>query len=574
MSSIIDKIVEQANIVDIIGEDVDLQPKGKNFVGLCPFHEDNNPSFTVSPDKKIYKCFVCENGGNVVTFTQRFYNLTFQETLKRLASNLGIAYTSNEKVHLKSKYNEVLEETMEHFNASLVLYDEGKIAREYLVNRNINDDLIEKFKLGYTGSNNSVQKYFNTHNDVSAFDLESSGLVVNQRDFFYNRLIVPILDAYDRVVAFSGRTLTSDNPKYLNSKEHKEFDKSSTLYNMNIAKRHIVDNQIFICEGFFDVISLYNNDIKNVVATMGTSFTNNHIKLLKKFNIKQVVLAMDQDTAGKNSMIQIGKMLLNDGFTNIDVLIYDKYKDIDEFINDSGELENLIKSKQNFFKFKIDYLKSKYNINNMTEKASYIEEVLQGIDKVETNLRNIILGELSTSTNLPVDSLYSDNLKRVSKDNIQEVETLDDGYYDNLHIPEYANEITYHQEEKFIKAPRIEKLKNDSKSRNIVPTNDDILIKYSLISKDGFIQVQKSVELGRYKFNKHFEIYESLVAYYRNHDSFDLINYMDEGYTHLFEEIKEINLKRDDLINHDLVEKVLLKGNFKNNLSGSRLLKK
>ncbi len=400
-------IRSKVSIVDVVSKYVPLTPKGKNYFGVCPFHEDHAPSMSVSVDKQIYKCFSCGASGNVFTFVQNFENVSWPEAVSMVAQNAGINITIAPTV-VREKVNKVLYDIMDitnklyHNNLKSI---EGVLAKKYLLNRGISDEIINKFEIGLT-SGGSLKELLGKKGFKNE-DLVELGLINNyEYNIFQNRIMFPLWDSEGNVVGFSGRIYDdSDNAKYVNSKENKLFHKSSLLYNYHhavIPSKRV--HELIIVEGFMDAIRIDSIGLLNVVALMGTAMTSEHVELIKKLRVK-VLLCMDNDNAGLQATINNGKLLESNGI-EVSVIKMSGTKDADEYIikNGSESFKTLVKEPVNFYNFRLNYLKDSYDMNNPKELAKYINEVID----LTKDIKDPILREL-TINNLAKD--YDINLE-------------------------------------------------------------------------------------------------------------------------------------------------------------------
>ena len=339
---LIDEIKSKNDIVDVIGSYIDLNDKNK---ALCPFHDDHSPSFSVHPDKQIYKCFSCGESGNVITFVEKYTGTTFLEALKILADRAGIkmdAVTPKKVNSALEKYYEINDTVNKYFKNNLIS-SSGKLAIEYLSKRKIDKDIINEFNIGLSTSNKLSSMLSKKYSEKDLLDID---IVkdINGRlyDTFQNRIIFPVIDENNNIIAFSGRKYLEEDlkddtfPKYSNSKETIIFKKSNTFYNINNSLQNIKKSkEIIITEGFMDTIRMSSIGYKNVVALMGTAFTKDHLDKILKYKCK-VVLNLDQDNAGKTATISIGEELLKNNI-EVSVIVFDDYKDSDEFISAKGK---------------------------------------------------------------------------------------------------------------------------------------------------------------------------------------------------------------------------------------------
>ncbi len=496
--SLIDQIINQVDIVEFISRDMELIKKGNNYVGLCPFHEDTKPSYTVNREKKYSKCFACNNGGNVISYYQKTRNVTFKEALRVLAKEIGVNFAKVE-VKLQPEH-ELNQEILKYYQVVMKLEQVGLNARKYLESRNINEQMIEDFQFGFAPSDpGKLLTYLQEQTSITP------SLVATQlgtKDQFYNRLMVPIFDDQGRVVGFSGRTLKNDNPKYLNSREDKIFRKKEILYNLNNAQK-IDSKELIIVEGFFDVISLARLNIKNVVALMGTAFTDEHIKLIKKYRYETITFLLDQDNAGQKATIDAAEKLLAANMTDIKVINFGRFNDIDELINTATmEQANIVmKRRKSYFQYRIDYLRKQYDLNDIDEKTNFTKQALKHVSRLEVEKRLNVTQVVSQITQIDQNQI-------------------------NLMIDQE------------IKTPQVEVKKTvESKktvSRIKVPTSNETIIKYGLQSKDNFNEIIFAFEQGVNVFDQNIndeidyvEIFQILKKYYQYFDEYDYIDITD-----------------------------------------------
>ena len=411
-SETVNKIRKSNDIVDVISSYIDLVPKGKNYFGVCPFHDDHSPSMSVSREKQIYRCFTCGASGNVLTFVMNYENIGFVDALKKLGDKVGIHLDikSNQK---SSKYSEFYDiyKLSTNFYKNNLNSPLGEKAREYLKSRKITEDMIKTFDIGLSLNDSLSKMLVKKYDSKKLIDIglshEFNGKIV---DLFLNRIMFPIKDLYGNVVAYSGRKFDdSDAPKYINTKETIIFKKGNILYNYFSALEEIRrKKEIIICEGFMEVIRLYSIGIKNVVALMGTSFTNDQLEVIKKLNVN-VVLNLDNDDPGKLAAFQIGETLSKNGI-NPSVIVFDRYKDTDELIMNDGA-EAFLKAynnRANFIDYKLHYLKSNKNLTDSVELAKYINEAILSINELDDDiLKEIKAKELSSEFDISLETIKS-----------------------------------------------------------------------------------------------------------------------------------------------------------------------
>lgn len=380
----VEEVRMRNDIVDVISGYVKLQKKGSNYFGLCPFHNEKSPSFSVSPSKQMYYCFGCGAGGNVITFVMEYENYTFPEALKMLADRAGVKlpeveYSKEERARadLRSTLLEINKLAANYFYYQLH-QPQGKIGYDYLRKRALTDETLKRFGLGYSNkTSNDLYQYLRSkgyQDDI----LKETGLVtLDERgtyDKFWNRVMFPILDVNSRVIGFGGRVMGDGEPKYLNSPETKVFDKSRNLYGLNYA-RTSREKYILICEGYMDVIAMHQAGFTNAVASLGTAFTTQHAALLKRYTDK-VVLTYDSDGAGVKAALRAIPILKNVGIS-IKVLNMQPYKDPDEFIKNLGAdaFRERIGQAKNSFLFEIDVMKRDYELSDPEQKTQFYNGV-------------------------------------------------------------------------------------------------------------------------------------------------------------------------------------------------------
>ena len=439
---IIEQVRSENNIVDVIGDYVKLQKKGSSYFGLCPFHNEKSPSFSVSPHKQMYYCFGCGEGGNVISFLMKYENYTFVEALEVLANRAGIelpkmeySKEARQEKDLKSKIIEINTEAAKYYHY-LLRSDRGKTAYHYLKGRELSDETIVKFGLGYSDKySNNLYQYLRSkgYNDT---ELKETGLftfdeVRGVNDKFWNRVMFPIMDANNRVIAFGGRVMGDGKPKYLNSPETKVFDKSRNLYGLNIARTSRKD-YLLICEGYMDVISLHQAGFNNAVAALGTSFTSGHASLIKRY-AKEVVLTFDSDGAGIKAALRAIPILREAGLS-IKVLSMKPYKDPDEFIKALGPeaYEERIEKATNYFIFQVGTLMNEYNLYDPSEKTEFHNKVADMLLEFEDEIeRNNYLESVCRTFNIPLDGLRQlvkkKGLNYIGKKQREEKETIKSG---------------------------------------------------------------------------------------------------------------------------------------------------
>ncbi|MCT7397538.1 MAG: DNA primase [Eubacterium sp.] len=438
---IIEEVRNQNDIVDVISEYVKLQKKGANYFGLCPFHNEKSPSFSVSPGKQMYYCFGCGEGGNVISFVMKYENYSFIEAVQMLASRAGIELPqvtrSKEEKENADKRSQIL--TINTLAAKFYYYmlksEKGALAYHYLRGRELSDNTITGFGLGYSDKySDSLYKYMKSKGykddilkETGLFTFEEKGV----HDKFWNRVMFPIMDVNNKVIAFGGRVMGDGKPKYLNSPETKVFDKSRNLYGLNIARTSRKD-YLLICEGYMDVISLHQAGFNNAVAALGTSFTSGHASLIKRY-AKEVVLTFDSDGAGIKAALRAIPILREAGLS-IKVLSMKPYKDPDEFIKALGPeaYEERIEKATNYFIFQVGTLMNEYNLYDPSEKTEFHNKVADMLLEFEDEIeRNNYLESVCRTFNIPLDGLRQlvkkKGLNYIGKKQREEKETIKSG---------------------------------------------------------------------------------------------------------------------------------------------------
>ncbi|MFS0635848.1 DNA primase [Mesobacillus foraminis] len=418
----INEIRQAVEIVDVIGDYVQLKKHGRNYFGLCPFHGENTPSFSVSPDKQIYHCFGCGAGGNVFSFLMEVDGLSFQEAALKLAERTNIELEVEAASPLKRKaypenYRQMVdahELLRKFYHHLLVNTDEGQPALEYLLKRGFSKESIDKFQIGYALPSWEFVTGFLQKKGYSAEHMEKAGLIIKRDrdgtffDRFRDRVMFPILDHQGNTIAFSGRALGDDEPKYLNSPETPIFNKSKILYNFSKARSSVRKHQhAILFEGFADVIAADRSGVENGVATMGTSLTGEHVSILKK-NVQNITICYDSDNAGIEAAYRAA-VLLNDAGCTVKVAMMPSGMDPDDYIRKYGEEKfrnEVIGSSSTFMSFKIQYFRRGKNLQNEGDRLQYIEEVLKEISRLDKAVeKDLYLRQLADEFSLSLDAL-------------------------------------------------------------------------------------------------------------------------------------------------------------------------
>lgn len=393
---LIEEVRAKSDIVDVISGYVRLQKKGSSHFGLCPFHNEKSPSFSVSRGKQMYYCFGCGAGGNVFTFLMEYENFSFVESVKVLADRAGVdlpemefSKEAKEKADLRSVLLEINKAAAQYFYVQLKS-EQGKAAYTYLKNRKLSDDMIKAFGIGYSNKYNNDLFQYLRNKGYSEDLIRQAGLVNTDEkngiyDKFWNRVMFPIMDVNNRVIGFGGRVMGEGKPKYLNSPETAVFDKSRNLYGLNRA-RTSRKPYFLLCEGYMDVISLHQAGFTNAVASLGTALTSGHASLMKRY-VQEVYLTYDSDDAGTRAALRAVPILKEAGIA-AKVIRMDPYKDPDEFIQNLGaeEFEKRIGKARNGFLFSLEILSKDYDMDSPEGKTAFFQETARRLTGFEDEL--------------------------------------------------------------------------------------------------------------------------------------------------------------------------------------------
>ncbi len=439
---LIDEVKSKNDIVDIIGSYISLNDKNK---ALCPFHNDHSPSFSVHPDKQIYKCFSCGESGNVITFVEKFLGISFQEAVKLLADRAGIKLNINvpKKINKYDKYYEITDTVNKYFKNN-IFSSNGQQALKYLNDRHIDKDIINEFNIGLSTNNKLHEILAKKYNLEDLLKIDIVREVDNKiYDTFQNRIMFPIIDEDNNVVGFSGRKYLSNDldnkqlSKYVNSRETDIFIKSKIFYNINNALPNIKKSkEIIITEGFMDTIRMVSIGYNNTVALMGTAFTKEHLDKIIKYKCR-VVLNLDQDNAGVLGTISIGDELIKNNI-DVSVIVFDDYKDSDEYIINKGKeaFDYAYKNRISYIDFKFKYLKSNKNMKDSTDISKYINEAIKSLNDIDDDiLKELKINELSHEFGID-ESVIKNKIKLSGKKEAKKEEKITKKRYDKYDISE------------------------------------------------------------------------------------------------------------------------------------------
>lgn len=422
MKSSVEDLLARINIVDIISQHVKLRRTGKNFTGLCPFHKEKTPSFTVSIEKQIYYCFGCHEGGNAINFLMKYENLSFQETLENLGRQYGVevARRSGEK---RTSTLEALSKLADYYHQQL---KSSRLAQQYLARRGIHEGTIEEFKIGFSDRSRQDIKGFLKKSGLPSDILLSTGIIRlkegDMYDMFRGRIVIPIFDVNKRTVGFGGRAIEKDAlPKYINSPESSVFSKRNALFGIEKTKNIITEmNEVFIVEGYFDLIALYQNGLKNAVATLGTAITENQLSRLRNYS-ENITLMLDGDEAGVKSALRLIGI-----FSDMDIqgtmIVLPAGHDPDSFVRKEGieGLKKVIKDKKSILDYFFDYAKNKYGVDKLEGRIAFIRAVMPHIEAIQGGIKKrLYIKRVSELTNIEEQHLW-DGLKERTNSCVQE----------------------------------------------------------------------------------------------------------------------------------------------------------
>ena len=517
--SVINEIKDKTDILDLVSEYVKLEKRGRNYIGLCPFHDEKTPSFTVSEDKQICHCFGCKKGGNVFQFTQEIKDLSFVEAVKELGERINISVDIDYTSQIASNDLTMIEmhELMhEYYQYALLKTVEGEEALNYLTKRGFTEELIKSRGIGYAPNHTHFCHDFLQQ---KGYDMElayEAGLLSrNEENFSYfdrfrDRIMFPLNNAQGRIVGYSGRTYNNQEPKYLNSPETPIFQKRRLLYNLDNARKHIRKNdEAILLEGFMDVIKSDSSGLKPVIASMGTAISDEHITVLKKLT-SHITLMFDGDFAGQEATIKTGQHLLQQGF-NVFVVQLPKDMDPDEYITKYGNekfLEYVNNEKKSFIIYKVNKHKDEIANNDLAYER-YLKEVTQDIALMNSQiLQNKIIKDVAHLFNVDSNTLNSNVLNQ--QQYIPSEPYINDYQSHDIEIQNNSNNLFSHLS------------KHESAER--------ALLKHFMNDKDLFLNYHKQLESDDFDNQFFKRIYSVLEDFYAENDSYtisDMILYTD-----------------------------------------------
>jgi DNA primase len=506
---IIQKIKDSNDIVDIVSEKVKLKRAGKYYTGLCPFHSEKSPSFTVTPDRQIYKCFGCGEGGNVITFIMKTRNMDFFEAVKLLGERANIQIeTENTKTAKQKDVNEKLykinTEAARFFFAKLRT---NKSAMSYFTGRGISENTLKSFGLGFAPSSwNELMKFLKSKG-YTELDMLNAGLIIKSQkesakevfyDRFRNRVIFPVFDFKGKVIGFGGRVLDDSKPKYLNSPETAVFKKGTNLYGLNFAIKNLKERMLIIVEGYMDCISLHQYGITNVVASLGTALTPNQAKLLKRYADK-IIISYDADLAGQNATLRGLEILRTEGF-DIKVLTVPQGKDPDEFIRSNGSeaFLNLIKNALPLIEYRIKKVREGVDFNKPEMLADYAKNVALIVTDLNPLQKDIYIKRISQETGIKEEAIY-ELIKGEIQKNVNKTDNLN--IVDNFGYKLYVDPVYLKAERSILKLIHEEKQVYDYFNEHF---NEEVFILES--HKKIFKLIADSIEIDVNDRQKHIEL--------------------------------------------------------------------
>ncbi|AAK79270.1 DNA primase [Clostridium acetobutylicum] len=439
---IIQKVKDLNDIVDIVSEKVKLKRTGRNYSGLCPFHHEKTPSFSVSQDKQIYKCFGCGEAGNVITFVMKTKNFSFVEAVKYLADKVNITIDDNKDKYYaknKEKYDKLYSMNVEAARYFFRNLDSNSKAKKYFLDRGINQKTMRRFGLGYAKDDWRQLLSFMKSKGYTELELIEAGLIVQKNkavyDRFRNRVIFPVFDYKGKVIGFGGRVLDDSKPKYLNSPETKIFKKGTNLYGLNFAVKNNIGDTIIIVEGYMDCISLHQYGINNVVASLGTALTKDQAKLLKRYASK-VVISYDADTAGQAATLRGFDILREAGF-DIKIIKIPDGKDPDEFVRKNGKeaFMRLVENAVSIIDYRINRAFENVNLKDSESVIKYVKDISEIIEELDPVEKDVYIKKISDKTGIREQAIYdliSTDIQK-SGNNIEKM-NKNSNYGQNLYV--------------------------------------------------------------------------------------------------------------------------------------------
>ena len=504
---ILNEVRENSDIVEVISQYVHLKRSGRNYFGLCPFHNEKSPSFSVSPDKQIFHCFGCGVGGNVFTFISKIEGIGFKEAIENLADRAGIVLpksTNNEdskREELKSKVYKVNNFTADYYHKRLYK-PESKAGQEYVKQRKLTNETLESYNLGFSGNYDELYKVLRKEGFNDEEILESGLVKKNEHgqyvDFYRDRFMIPILDVRNRVIAFGGRVLgDAKRFKYLNSPENIVYSKGKHLFGLNVAKRYD-HKKLLIVEGYMDAISLHQRGITNVVAALGTALTTNQGWLLRK-NAEQVILGFDADGAGQNAIMRAMEVMQNMG-CDMRVLQMTGAKDPDEFIikYGSARFQKLMNEAISLLEFRVKVLERNLDLEVASDKVKFLNEIAKLLAKIDNTIeQEIYIEKLSKGYNISKEAIFGQVNKLQYSNRVQT---------SNL---EKSKPVVIHKKEKNV----------DNHVSEEVIKRENTIISILINNPENFQMIKENMKIEDFKYDLNIKIVKALYEELEKEDS-------------------------------------------------------
>ncbi len=494
---IIDEIRNSNDIVDIISQYVTLKKSGRTFFGLCPFHKEKSPSFAVSPDKQIFHCFGCGVGGNVFHFISKIENINFKETVEMLAERANIELPKSEnseeekREKLKARIYEINKLTAQYYHENLYK-PTAKLAQDYVKKRKLDNNTLKSFQIGFAGTKDELYQYLKRQGFTDNELFEAKLIVVNDNgkiiDRFRKRLMFPIKDLRDRVIAFGGRVLDDSKPKYINSSENIVYNKGRHLFGLNLVKKEN-PKKIIIVEGYMDAISLYQRGVKNAVASLGTALTEAQGRLLRKM-AEQVIIGYDADGAGQVATMR-GLEILNNLGCDLRILQIEGAKDPDEFVIKYGpeRFNKYVDNAISLVEFKVKTLRKELDINNTSDRIKFLNEIAKILSKVNNDIeKEVYVDKISSSYEVSKEAIYAE-INKITYKNINSEKHLEK------------------------KLPVMKRIENKKIDESIIKRENMVI--YLLINNpDTYLQIKEHIATNDIKDEKNKKILEIIYNEY------------------------------------------------------------
>lgn len=555
---LIDEIKNSNDIVDVISQYVALKRSGRNYFGLCPFHNEKSPSFSVSPDKQIFHCFGCGVGGNVFHFISKIEGINFKESLEMLAERAGINLptiddgTDSKMQQLRSKVYEINKETAMFYHENLYK-PTAKLAQEYVKKRKLDNKTLKNFMIGYSGNFDDLYRHLKQKGFKDEEILSSSLVNRNDRgrfiDRFRNRLMFPIQDVRGRVIAFGGRVLDDSKPKYINSPENIVYSKGRHLYGLYNAKKGEL-KKIIIVEGYMDAVSLHQRGITNAVASLGTAMTESQGRLLKN-SADQVIIGYDSDGAGQAATMRGLEILQNLG-CDVRILQIEGAKDPDEFVTKYGSarFNKYVSEAISLVEFKVKTLRKTLDIENTSDKIKFLNEIAKILAKVTNNMeKEVYIDKISEEYKISKEAIYSE-INKLTYPNTKGTKVMEKP------VPRYN---------------AVKKEDNNKVSESILKRENTIIALLIMPNTNSYKKLKDRIKPEEFKSEINREIVKKIYNYYENNSEeiYDVVSLLDndEQISRLTEimaddfEITDIDKGIDDILTAYEKEKLIQERN-------------